>query len=95
MDYPITYKHKIQFEVPKGYEVSGLKDGNFIKKCEVDGNLIAQFHSTAKVENGLVSVEVVEFYKQVDFPKEQYEPFREVINAAADFNKLVLILEKK
>jgi len=95
MDYPITYTHKIQFEVPKGYEVSGLEDGNFIKKCEVDGDLIAQFHSTAKVEDGLVSVEVVEFYKNVEFPKEQYEPFREVINAAADFNKLVLILEKK
>ena len=95
MDYPIQYTHKIEFEVPKGFEVKGLEDGNFIKKCEVDGELVAQFDSKAKVENGKVSIEVLEFYTQVEFPKEQYEEFRSVINAAADFNKLVLILEKK
>lgn len=95
MDYPITYKHKIQLEVPKGYQVQGLEEGNFIKKCEVDGQVIAQFHSTASVKNNVATVEVTEFYLDVEFPKEQYESFREVINAAADFNKLVLILEKK
>lgn len=95
MDYPITYTHKIQFKIPSGYAVGGLEDGNFVKKCEVDGKLIAQFASTAKEENGVVTVEVLEFYKEVEFPKDKYEPFREVINAAADFNKLVLILEKE
>lgn len=95
MDYPITYKHKIQLEIPEGYTVQGVEEGNFIKKCEVDGELVAQFHSTARVENGVATVEVLEFYKQVDFPIEKYESFREVINAAADFNKLVWILEKK
>lgn len=95
MEYPKTYVHKIEFEVPKGYKVQGLEDGNFIKKCEVDGQIIAQFKSVAKEEKGKVSVEVLEFYKQVAFPKEKYEDFRSVINAAADFNKLVLVLEKE
>jgi len=35
-----------------------------------------------------------EFYKTLEYPLEQFEDFRRVINAAADFNKKVLIFQK-
>ena len=39
-------------------------------------------------------ISIDEFYRQVNYPVSEIEPFRKVINAAADFNKTVLVMEK-
>ena len=42
-----------------------------------------------------VTVTISENYRQVRWPKSDFEAFRAVVNAAANFNKVVLVLEKK
>jgi hypothetical protein len=52
----------------------------------------------SKVENKGKNTYVVvvdEFYHQIAYPKSLYEEYRKVINAAADFNKIVLLIEKQ
>ncbi len=47
------------------------------------------------MEGNLLTITIDEFYKEVLQPIDIYEPFQKVINAAADFNKVTLLLEKK
>jgi hypothetical protein len=53
------------------------------------------FSSTAEVVNNTVVIHVHEWYDRLTFPKEQYSFVVDVMNASADFNALVLVLEKK
>jgi hypothetical protein len=47
------------------------------------------------VNGDVLDIEIFEVYHSSFTPKSVYEDYRKVINAAADFNKVVLILEKK
>jgi hypothetical protein len=40
-------------------------------------------------------VSIHEYYQKPNYPIEQFAVFQQVINAAADFNKVILVLEKK
>lgn len=93
--FPNQYKHHIYFKIPDGYKVNGLDDAVISKKLVVDGETMAQFVSNYKIENGYVVIDVHEFYADIIYPKELYDRFREVINAASDFQKVVLVLEKE
>lgn len=46
-------------------------------------------------EGNNVNIHVREEYRNLYYPVSQYEDFKKIINAAADFNKIVLVLEKK
>ena len=48
-----------------------------------------------KVTGNVLDIEVTETYHEILYPLSQFETFKKVINAAADFNKVVLVLEKK
>lgn len=93
--FPNQYKHHIYFKIPEGYQVEGLEGAIIEKSLKIDGKEVASFTSGYEVKGGYVHINVHEFYTQVDYPKEHYEEFRQVINAASDFNKLVLVLDKK
>jgi hypothetical protein len=54
-----------------------------------------KFISTYKVEGNKVTITGVEFYTILEIAPELYEPYRKVINSAADFNKVTLIMEEK
>lgn len=95
LDYPNEYVRKIKFEIPKGYKVPNLKDlnKNIVFK---DGNENSMgFTSSYKLEGRIVTIDVEEYYKKLNYPIEVFEQFRKVINAAADFNKITLVLEKE
>jgi hypothetical protein len=94
-EYNRKYHRIITFELPAGYKITNpdiLKMDVFI---EENGERSTAFTSNYKVEGNKYIVEVTEYYKKINFPISQYENFRKVINAAADFNKLTLILQKK
>lgn len=95
MQYPIYYRRIIKFNIPKGYALKGLEDVKIDKAVEQDGKKINRFISDYSIKGDEVTVTADEFYEHVSLPKEQYEPFRSVINAAADFNKVVLVFEKE
>ena len=95
IEFPHQYKREISFTVPKGYSVKGLENLNMdIQYGDGDENTMG-FVSSYKVEGDKVSVLIEEYYNNFNYPLEQFEQFREVINAAADFNKVVLIFEKE
>ena len=95
MESPNQYKHHIYFKIPKGYKVKGLDDVNIDKSLVENGKRVCQFLSSYTLKDNMVDINVHEFYKSNHFPKARYEDFRKVINAASDFNKLVLVLEKE
>lgn len=95
MQHPTYYRRKITFEVPKGYHLQGLEDVKIDKFLEDNGKKVCRFYSDYTTNGDTVTVTADEYYDQTSFSKEQYEAFRKVINAAADFNKVVLVFEKQ
>ena len=55
----------------------------------VNGILIMKFKKDKLV------ISIVEYYRTNDYPIEHYEGFREVINAASDFNKAAVLFNAK
>ena len=92
LEYAHYYMRDIRVKIPDGYTIKGT-DAIPINKACASG--AAGFLSTYKIENNELIVSVKEFYRDVMLPIEQYEDFRKVINAAADFNKISIVFEKK
>ncbi|MDF7819007.1 DUF3857 domain-containing protein [Runella sp. MFBS21] len=88
-----AYKRVMKIRIPQGYKVSGLES---LKRNITDGKAepVMGFVSDYKLEAGVLTVTIDEFYKQVLQPIDTYESFQKIINAAADFNKVTLLLEK-
>ncbi len=61
----------------------------------VDGDTIAQFLCSYKLIDSSLQVNIDEFYGKINIDKKHYLPYRKVVNAAADFNKKVLILAQE
>ncbi|MEW6469326.1 MAG: DUF3857 domain-containing protein [Bacteroidota bacterium] len=95
-DFNRGYHRVIVFEIPEGYKVTNLDALVMDVACvDKDGFRSAEFKCSYVVEGNKVTVTIEENYKKIIYPREQFEDFRKVINAAADFNKIVLYLEKK
>ncbi len=93
-EYAKVYNHFIRFDIPKGYKIENLDDVKIEKYLKEDGKITAQFVSSYDRRGDSVEIRIVEFYKKSQYPKDLYEDFRSVINAAADFNKVTFVLEK-
>jgi len=95
MQYPHVLHRKLKFEVPEGYTIKNLKDLN-IDLQEKNGAVVSLgFISSYTLNGNNLEVEVLETYRDMIYPLAEFETFKKVINAAADFNKIVLVLEKK
>lgn len=95
-EYNRRYNRTITFELPAGYQVRNLTDLNYDVKAGADAAAPTfLFHSSYAVQGQTVTVTITEHYNQIRWPKQDFESFRSVVNAAANFNKVVLVLEKK
>lgn len=94
-DYKRQYMRHIEIVLPEGYSVKNLSDLKLFSVSEKDGKKILVFDSHYKLEGNSVIIDIEEFYDQLYFDKDEYQKYREVVNRASDFNKVVLILEKK
>ena len=95
IEYPYVYISKIKLQIPEGYTVTGLED--FVNQTYYFNDLkekIAGFESIVKKKDNQIQFTIYEYYLSLLYRKEKYDDFRKVINAGADFNKLVLVLEK-
>lgn len=81
---------KITIDLMPGYKVKNLKDIIIDKQYGDYG-----FISSYTLEGQKLIIDIDEYYKKLEFPKEEIANFRSVINAAADFNKVTLVLEKE
>ena len=92
---PISHQHTITVRVPDEYRLEGLDAILTDKKVEVDGKIAMQFKSYYEYEGELLTVHVDETYRVLNLSRERYSEFRQVINAAADFNQVALVLKRK
>jgi len=60
----------------------------------LNGKTEAAFISSYVQKGNELIVTNEEFYNVLEYPLEVFEKYREVINAAADFNKITLVLSK-
>lgn len=99
-NYEISYNHlyvrDINFKIPDGYTLKNTNDieTNMVYKNE-DGKEILAFVTKITITNNAVRIHNIEYYDQINLDINKYnKQFRDVVNAAADFNKIVLLLEK-
>jgi hypothetical protein len=59
-----------------------------------NGKESCKFTSTYKLEGNLLTVNCFEIYHENFTPMSAYPEYVKVINAAADFNKIVIVFEK-
>ena len=95
INFPNEYSYEIEFLIPKGYKVltidNMIKDRKYIS---VDGNVTAQFKSSANIVNNKLTIKISEYYKSFKYEKNRYNEFRDVINTAAEFYESNIKLEK-
>ena len=92
MSYPNKYNYVIKMPIPQNYAMEGL-ESLVVQKRHLDssGKLTAKFESNYTIENKTLIITIEEFYKTHEFEKNLYGSFREVINAASDFNKAAIL----
>lgn len=95
MQYPNKYNYTITLAIPEGYKLDGLESLKLSKSLKPNGELLCSFTSDYTLENEKLTVTIEEIYAVNKFPKEYYDGFREVINAASDFNKASVLLTPK
>jgi hypothetical protein len=88
-----TYDRLIEIEIPEGYQITNLEDINIENTIFEDEEAIMHFKSYYSLEGNTLKVIADEFYQKNYVPVEEYENYRKVINSAADFNEITLILE--
>jgi len=93
--YAHTLQRKIEFTIPDGYVVKNLSELVIKDTYQDNGETTMGFVSGYKQDNNKVIIDILEEYRKTYYPLSQYEVFKKIINAAADFNKIVLVLEKK
>ncbi|MEN8156201.1 MAG: DUF3857 domain-containing protein [Bacteroidota bacterium] len=92
--YKRSFNRTIEVEIPKGYRVRNMDDLRIREEFVRDGNQLMLFESVPELVGDRVRIELNEFYDKTDVSLDEYAEYRTVVNSAADFNKVKLILEK-
>jgi hypothetical protein len=95
LQYNHLYKRKITVKIPDGYIVKNLEKLNINQQYSENGEVQMKFVSTYQLNENILTIDIEEFYNKLEIPLDLIETYRKIINAAADFNKVVLIIEKK
>ncbi|WP_262733367.1 DUF3857 domain-containing protein [Gaetbulibacter sp. NE] len=94
MTYPNEYNYTITVNIPEGYTVEGLSSLNIDESYkDSKGNKICKFESGYKLDGNTLVITIQEFYKTLEYDLDRYEEFRNVINAASDFNKAAILFK--
>ncbi|HEX6892052.1 MAG TPA: hypothetical protein VF141_15195, partial [Chryseolinea sp.] len=88
------YYRTIKIHVPKGYKVKNGDDLKFNIAYRDQDLTPFLFKSDYTIKDNVLEITIDEYYKEIYAPLSRYEDFRKVVNAAADFNKITLVLEK-
>ncbi len=99
--YPNSSRHTITINIPKGYKILNPEAAR-ISADYLNGDVetVISFTSDYKLvkdaRNGdRLVITVEEMYKQLHFSTLEYERFRKVFNAAADFNNVTFVMVRK
>jgi hypothetical protein len=94
IDYPHLYTRNIKILLPKGAKVKNLDKFVMDFKTQINGKNEAGFISKYTQKGDEILVENTEFYNIINYPLNKFDDYKAVINAAADFNKIVIIVTK-
>lgn len=96
IEWAHSYNREIVITLPDGYNAKGLEKLNMKYEYQNANKQPAfGFTSTYKLEGNKLIINCVEYYNDLNYPMEQFTDFKRVVNAAADFNKITILLEKK
>ncbi|WP_291721072.1 DUF3857 domain-containing protein [Bernardetia sp.] len=92
--YPEEFKTTIEIEIPEGYYVRNFEAlKKQIWNVEM-GKMIMHFKTEATIKNGVLIVEVTEFYRDGIQTKEQLAAFERINSASVDFSNAVVMIQK-
>ena len=94
-EFSRTYYRTINVRIPEGYRIANAEDININHSFSKDGKKVLMFNSFYEMDGDILKITADEFYKINKISNEFFEDYRTVINSAADFNKVTLILEPK
>jgi hypothetical protein len=86
------YYREIKFEIPQGYTVSNLEDLKMDVQMMHNNKVSSCFKADYELSANTLTIRSTEYYSEMEYPVEEFESFRKVINAAADFNKKSILL---
>jgi len=90
-----SYFRTINIKIPEGYKITNLEDINIDNSYSKEGEELFSFKSFYEIQGDVLKITADEHYRENIIPVTLYEAYRTVINSAADFNKIVLLLERK
>jgi len=97
--YPFYESYTITVNIPKGYkivnpETARISDDYLNDNMDQVINFSSDYKLVKDKENGdKLVVTVSEYFNQLHFSLNEYGRYRKVINTAADFNKVTLVME--
>jgi hypothetical protein len=94
-EFQRSYFRTINIEIPEGYKITNLMDINIDNSYSENGKELFSFKSFYTLKDNMLSITADEHYRKNIVKVSIYEEYRKVINSAADFNKIVLLLESK
>ena len=94
LPFPHVLERKIVIQLPDGYTIKNLNDINMNVVHKDNDEITMGFISSYTQINNIITVQIKETYSKVYYPLDQFEDFKRVINASADFNKITLVLQK-
>jgi hypothetical protein len=94
MDEPHQLLRSIKFKIPAGFKISNLDAAKLNFVCKEGETILCKFISDGKMEGDEYVITIEETYNTPIVKLANFESFRKVINAAADFNKVVLVVVK-
>ncbi|MBW6482067.1 MAG: DUF3857 domain-containing protein [Vicingaceae bacterium] len=93
-DFKRSYHRELTISIPDGYTITNLEKINIQNVYKENGEIFFEFHSHYKIDGNILTIICDEYYTVLEIPTTIFEEYRKVINSAADFNKLTLVLAK-
>ncbi|TBW26796.1 DUF3857 domain-containing protein [Gramella sp. KN1008] len=94
-EFTRSYFRTIDVAIPEGYEIVNLED-IVIENSYFEGDEeVFSFESGYEMEGNILKIFADEHYKRNMVDTEHFQEYRKVINSAADFNKITLVLKPK
>ena len=93
--YNRGYYRELNITIPDGFVIENPDDINLKEEVKEGDDVIYVFDATYEISGNVLSIKIDEWYDRVYYPIEKFEEFRKVVNAAADWNKVVLVMKEK
>lgn len=92
-EFTRSYYRTINIKIPEGYEFANLEDINIDNAYLVDESEVFSFKSGYEIDGNILKIFADEHYRKNMLDTENFQEYRKVINSAADFNKITLVMK--